>query len=29
MQWPVLIGVVVTLVIGEVVIRFAENHKTS
>lgn len=26
-QWPVLIGVVVTLAIGEVVIRFAENHR--
>jgi amino acid transporter len=25
-QWPVLIGVLVTLAIGEVVIRFAENH---
>ncbi|MFT5710873.1 MAG: amino acid transporter [Halioglobus sp.] len=28
-QWPVLIGVIVTLGIGEVVIRFAENHKAS
>jgi amino acid transporter len=28
-QWPVLIGVLVTLGIGEIVIRFAENHKTS
>jgi amino acid transporter len=27
-QWPVLIGVIVTLAIGEVVIRFAENHKS-
>ena len=27
MQWPVLAGVVVTLTIGEVVIRFSENHK--
>jgi len=26
-QWPVLVGVLVTLAIGEVVIRFAENHK--
>ena len=26
-QWPVFIGVVVTLAIGEVVIRFAENHR--
>jgi len=26
-QWPVLVGVIVTLAIGEVVIRFAENHK--
>ena len=26
-QWPVLIGVIVTLAIGEIVIRFAENHK--
>lgn len=27
MQWPVLIGVVVTLIIGEMVIRVAETHK--
>jgi amino acid transporter len=27
MQWPVLAGVVVTLTIGEIVIRFSENHK--
>ena len=27
MQWPVLAGVVVTLTIGEVVIRFSENHR--
>ena len=27
-QWPVLIGVIVTLAIGEIVIRFAENHKS-
>jgi len=26
-QWPVLMGVIVTLAIGEVVIRFAENHR--
>ena len=26
-QWPVLVGVIVTLCIGEIVIRFAENHK--
>lgn len=28
-QWPVFIGVIATLAIGEFVIRFAENHKTS
>ena len=28
-QWPVLMGVIVTLAIGEVVIRFAENHRSS
>jgi amino acid transporter len=28
LEWPVLIGVVTTLIIGEVVIRFAENHRT-
>jgi amino acid transporter len=28
-QWPVFIGVVVTLAIGEVVIRFAENHRSN
>lgn len=27
LQWPVLVGVVVTLLVGEVVIRFSENHK--
>ena len=27
MQWPVLAGVLVTLALGEVVIRFSENHK--
>ena len=27
MQWAVLAGVVITLAIGEVVIRFSENHK--
>ncbi|MEH6633979.1 MAG: APC family permease [Halioglobus sp.] len=27
MQWPVLAGVIITLAIGEVVIRFSENHK--
>ncbi len=27
LQWPVLAGVVITLAAGEVVIRFAENHK--
>ncbi len=27
MQWPVLAGVVVTLTIGEIVIRFSENHR--
>ena len=27
MQWPVLAGVVITLAIGEYVIRFSENHK--
>lgn len=26
-QWPVLLGVVFTLTAGEVIIRFAENHK--
>jgi hypothetical protein len=26
-EWAVLTGVVVTLAIGEVVIRFAENHR--
>ena len=26
-QWPVLVGVIVTLSIGEFVIRFADNHK--
>ncbi len=28
-QWPVLAGVIVTLAIGEFVIRFAENHKSA
>jgi len=28
LEWPVLIGVVTTLLIGEVVIRFAENHRS-
>ncbi len=28
-QWPVFVGVLVTLGIGEIVIRFAENHKAS
>jgi amino acid transporter len=28
-QWPVLVGVVVTLAIGEIVIRFAENHRSA
>lgn len=28
-QWPVLMGVIVTLAIGELVIHFAENHKSS
>jgi amino acid transporter len=27
MEWPVLAGVIITLAIGEVVIRFSENHK--
>ena len=27
MQWPVLAGVVITLAIGEFVIRSAENHR--
>jgi amino acid transporter len=27
MQWPVLVGVVITLFIGEFVIRFSENHR--
>jgi amino acid transporter len=27
MEWPVLVGVVVTLLIGEFVIRFSENHR--
>ncbi len=27
MQWPVLIGVLITLAIGEFVIRFSENHR--
>jgi amino acid transporter len=27
MQWPVLAGVVITLALGEFVIRFAENHR--
>jgi hypothetical protein len=26
-EWAVVGGVVVTLIIGEVVIRFAENHR--
>jgi amino acid transporter len=26
-EWPVVVGVVVTLLLGEVVIRFAENHR--
>jgi amino acid transporter len=28
-QWPVFFGVVVTLAIGEIVIRFAENHRAA
>ncbi len=27
LQLPVVIGVIVTLALGELVIRFAENHK--
>jgi hypothetical protein len=26
-EWPVLAGVIITLAIGEVVIRFSDNHK--
>ena len=29
MEWPVLAGVIITLAIGEVVIRFSENHKNA
>ncbi len=29
LEWPVLFGVVVTLLIGEFVIRFSENHRAS
>ena len=28
LQWPVLAGVIITLIIGEFVIRFSENHRT-
>ncbi len=28
-QWPVFIGVIVTLLLGEIVIRFAENHRSA
>ena len=29
MEWPVLVGVVITLLIGEFVIRFSENHRST
>ena len=29
MEWPVMAGVIITLIIGEVVIRFSENHRSA